>query len=287
MRILWRGILILLVGEWLFVDGLARGYAWFAREPFSLPNRVAGVTLVHVFLLLAALGVVLVFLLVLRRSPAWVIGSLPKPADWRALGLTLAFVFPVAFIGRLIVPDFDAWYADRSGFLVPALLGASLLSITLAVVKEELLERVLQRALLDAYSPLVVSLAVALQFGVAHYFSEPFRFGLASALSVIPVAFVLALLYAKTRSLIMSLAFHLIFNAVVVLQIILHAKMNTVGESLLWAAWGVAWLVTIRPAWGFFRNAVKGPRIHTKPVAWVFLGAFAFGLPLIYLFLLS
>ncbi len=286
MKLSWRQLLVVVGLEWLFVDGLVRGYAWFSRVPFSLPQRISSLGLIHLFLVITAIAVLLLGLITLRRPISWLVGPKPKRSDWHALWINLAFVFPIPLIGRLLVPSFDAWYAEGSGFLVPGILGGALVSIALAVTKEELLERLLQRTLLDSYGPLVVSVTVACQFGIAHFFREPLAYGLASVFSVIPVAFLLSFLYAKTRSLIISLSFHLLFNALVITQIILHAKGNAVGELVLWIAWGIAWLGTIRPAWRWLRAEAR-PKTRLRVGDWIMLLSIGLGLPLAYLFLHS
>jgi membrane protease YdiL (CAAX protease family) len=103
--------------------------------------------------------------------------------------------------------------------------------------------------------------------------------------SVIPAGFILALLYARTKNFWLAMIFHQVFNLVVILQIILHAKGDMVGESLLWAVWGLAWMLTLKPAWKFLRGPTTGPKAKAQALDWAFLGVFGVGLPVAYLLL--
>lgn len=281
----WTAYLIILALEWLFVSGLWRAYGWFSTKLFLLQTGDSSRIRAYFFLFLFAVAIVCLVLVIIRRPFAWFGVAQPRTRGVWATFLLLAFVFPVAFLGRLIVPSFDAWYAGQSGFLVWSLLGSALLIVALAVVKEELLERLAQRLLLERFGPLLASVALASQFGLAHFFRFPLNYGIVSAVSVALVGFVLALLYARTRNFWLALLFHLVFNSIVIEQIMLHASGDSVGEALLWLVWGVAWIVTFRPALRWLREAMRGPRLKLDVVDWVFLVVFGLGAPIGFLVL--
>lgn len=281
----WIAYPVVLLLEWLFISGLWRAYNWFATKPFLLPRKLWLFELRHVFLLLFILALFCLVLVMIKKRASWFGLARPDNAGLTATFQLLAFVFPVALIGRLAVPGFDAWYADRVGLLGWSLAATAIISTILAVVKEEFIERIMQRLLLERFSPLIVSLAIALQFGSAHFFRDPLAYGIASMASVIPAGFILALLYARTKNFWLALIFHQAFNLVVILQIILHAKGDTVGESMLWAVWGLAWMLTLKPAWKFLRGSTVGPKAKAQIVDWVFLSVFGIILPVAYLLL--
>ena len=232
MKLNWRTALIILFTHWVFVHGLWTLYRWFGRDLFHLRGSFGVVQVYPIFFLLFTLLLLILVLTGLKQSWSWIGFRKPSQGDLHDLWLLLAFVYPIPLIGRLVVPQFDAWYADRSGLLALGTLASFAILLGLTVIKEEVLERVMQRPLIHTYGPLYASLFLSMNFAALHFFRSPLAYGLASALSVLPVAFILAALYARTRNIWISLSFHLIFNFVVIGQIILHARKDVIGETI-------------------------------------------------------
>ena len=97
------------------------------------------------------------------------------------------------------------------------------------------------------------------------------------------VGCVLAALYAQTRNIWVSLSFHVIFNLIVLAQILLHARRDVVGEWLLWIVWGTAWLLLMKPAWGSLKELFEEKIPKIKIGDWVFLVLFGLILPVVYI----
>ncbi len=279
--------LIILIIHALFAFGLSELYGWWQGRLFNLPIRVGLLYLPNLFILLFAIIVILIALLALTKRMAWLGLKKPDPAGWRDTFVLLAFIWPIPLLGRLLDPSFDKWYADQLGLLEWAWLASFLISLILVVAKEELFERLMQRILLDAYGPALSILAISVNFGWLHFYSNPLIHGLSSAISVALVSLILCLVYARTKNLWLSLAFHLAFNLIIVGQILLHASGDAVGEILLWVVWGGAWLILLKPGARLVRSAMVGSSFRLKAADWAFLLLFAFILPAAYLILMN
>ncbi|MFH0853688.1 MAG: CPBP family intramembrane glutamic endopeptidase [bacterium] len=286
MKLPWRYALIILGVHWLFIKGLYSAYHWLSRDVFYIPRVIGEIDWSAIFIWLFALAVLIVVFIIIRKPVSFMGLGKTQASDWKRLGLYLAFVWPVSFIGRLVVPEFDVWYVERFGLLVGwGILGFFMVGLVFIVFKEEILQRIMQRLLLPTYGLFFACLATAMQFGIAHYFSKPLEFGLASAISVALVSFVLAVLYAQTKNLWISLSFHLIFNLIVMVQILLHARGDLVGEWLLWIVWGLAWLILLKPAFGLLKELFGEKMPKIKIGDWTFLALFGLVLPITYLFI--
>ena len=287
MKIRWTNALLILIIHTFLAFGLSEIYGWWQGNLFNLPIRVGPVYLSNLFILLFAMIVVLIALLALTKDAGWLGLKRPTGSGWRDTFILLALVWPIPLLGRLIDPSFDRWYANQLGLLEWSLLASFLVSLVLVVVKEEILERLMQRTLVDAYGPALAMLAVSINFGWLHFYSNPLIHGLSSAISVALVSLILCLVYARTKNLWLSLAFHLIFNLIIVGQIWLHASGDVIGESLLWLVWGAAWLVLLKPGVRLVRSTVAGSSFKLKAGDWAFLLLFAFILPAAYLILMN
>lgn len=285
MKIRWTNALLILIIYGFLAFGLSKFYGWWRGSLFNLPIKAGPVYLSNIFTLLFAIIVVLIVLLALIKDTRWLGLSKPTKAGWRETFILLAFVWPIPLLGRLIDPSFDRWYANQLGLLEWSLLASFLVSLAFVVVKEELMERLMQRTILDAYGPALTILAVSINFGWLHYFSNPLLHGLSSALSVALISLVLCMVYARTKNLWLSLSFHLVFNLIIVGQIWLHAVGDVIGEGLLWIVWGAAWLVLFKPGAMLVRSTLAGSSFRLKPGDWSFLTLFAIILPAIYLIL--
>lgn len=279
-------ILTLLVLQFIFFYGLEAGYHWLNTQYFQVPVFLGWFNVQMLLLTLGAIALLFFVLGVRGSTLAWLGVRRPSKDDIHTIFYFFAFSFPVAIAGRLLVPDFDLWYARGAGLLTWAGVGAFAVTLYFSVLKEEALQRLMQRMLMERFSNLSVAVVMALSFSFAHYFT-PVRFGVASVISIALVACLLALLYLRTRNILTTLLFHYFFNLIITLQISLHAGGDAVGEWLLWGIWGALFFSTAKPAWEKIRQTLTFARSDIQLSNAVFLLFFGLVLPLLYTFLLK
>lgn len=151
-----------------------------------------------------------------------------------AFGLLLA----VASIARIADGGFDAAYATMIGLTDAASLVAFLGVVCITVLKEELFLRVLQGYLLRWPVWFGAGL-LAVNFALLHTPFFAFRFAPLVWGAVASSAFVLAVLFAATRNFLVTVCVHVLLDAVLLLQIYLHARAAAVAEALLWVCFAV------------------------------------------------
>ncbi|USN53468.1 MAG: CPBP family intramembrane metalloprotease [Candidatus Nomurabacteria bacterium] len=285
-KIFLLDVFFLLALQYIFFHGLGATYRWVNSSLVHIPIFLAWFNIQMLFLCLATLVLVMVGLALRGKSFVWLgFEALPKNTV-SSIGLFIALSFPIALLGRLIVSDFDAWYANGAGLLSWAGVGAFVVTLVFSVLKEELLQRFMQRMLMEHLSNLSIAIVMASSFALAHYFT-PVAYGVSSVVSVAFIAFLLAVLYLRTKNILVTFFFHFCFNLIITIQISLHARGDGVGEFLLWSLWGLAFLWTLKPAWKALRESLSFSSSDLQPKTLVFLTLFGFLLPLLYTFLLN
>ena len=197
----------------------------------------------------------------------------------------LFLLFPIAFLGRMLDPSFDLWYAQQTGLFTLQGLFFSLLLLPLFVIKEEIFERsLIQSKLSQVYGRMIVLLLVSLNFAFMHfYITKNMQHIAATVVSVFFGSLVLVLLYDITKNLFATLLTHLLYDFLVVLQIYLHAKNFILSETLFWILFGIFFLITVKKTWNLIQEQ-KPKKVSLSLLDWVFFIVFV-SLPLVLYFL--
>lgn len=156
-----------------------------------------------------------------------------------AFGLLLA----IAAGARIADSGFDAAYASAVGLTETARLFAYLGIVVVVVAKEELFLRVLQ-SYLFRWPAWFGAVLVSLNFALLH---TPFYAPQHAAVvwgAIAASSFVLALLFATTRNIMLTFFVHVLIDAVLLVQIVLHVG-NPRGEAWFWACAAVVMLAAV------------------------------------------
>ncbi|MBI3956585.1 MAG: CPBP family intramembrane metalloprotease [Candidatus Kerfeldbacteria bacterium] len=234
---------------------------------------------------LATSGPVLLVLTALAVGLAWVLVRIPRAVErptgqWRIALSGFGLLFLPALIGRLVDPSFDEVYARTAGLQTLDGLWIFLLGLPFWLLREELFLRFSQRWLTSCLGAAWTIMTVSALFSILHYpagFSD-------HAWSVLPGVFlgsiILAAVYERTKSLWRTFAVHLVYDAVIALQIMLHASGGALGETVLWSVYGIVFLLTARRGWRELRAAFHMEQ-RTRPLAVAAASALAVVIPLL------
>ncbi len=182
-------------------------------------------------------------------------GKIPSGKEWKLALAAFALTFPINALVRLAVPGLDGWYANLTQLTSWAgFIAIFSWWIPLAVLLEEFACRgLVQERLMRITSPKFALPAAALFFTLIHFqlsqYTQDASF-LAGTFGVLLIgALALTLLYAATRSLVATIAMHMLYNLVSGLQTLLHVAGPWEGEAALWAAWAIV-LIAMRHSAG-------------------------------------
>ncbi len=177
----------------------------------------------------------------------------PSRKDAEAALRVFALFFVPAIALRLLVPEFDAWYAGLYGMATAqSALQLAVFVLPLALVFEEASVRgVLQSEVMRKYGKNVFGLlAVAAFFTLLHLpvalYSPNWVFSSAALGTILFYSVFISILYAQTRSLFATALLHALVNYVSVLQTVWHVEGAFAAETALWAAWGLLFLLYFR-----------------------------------------
>lgn len=172
----------------------------------------------------------------------------PKREAWRIGLIALALLFPVAFLGRILDPEFDRQFASMNGLTTIAGTFSFLLALPFLVAREELFFRFFQSVLSERIPSTLAIVTVAIHGALLHV-----AVGGASAwtvfFSVVAGLVVVGWVYAKTKNIWVALATHLAYDALLLGQILLHVHRPSL-EWLFWIVYFTAFvLMLIKPRW--------------------------------------
>jgi membrane protease YdiL (CAAX protease family) len=197
----------------------------------------------------------------------------------------LAFIFllmPLAFLGRIIDPGYDLWYANGTGITVLSGVLMFCLIMPFFVIKEEIIIRAFFQNRLSVYGFWIMAIGVSINFAFAHFFipSAGLKHVVVWAISVFLGSFFLIILFEITRNLWLSMLLHLLFNCIIIFQIYLHVAAPG-AETVFW----IIALVLSAVAYWFAGKDFIHPfkeKIRAIPVAdIIFLVIFAVLLPVL------
>ncbi|MFH1073001.1 MAG: type II CAAX endopeptidase family protein [Nanoarchaeota archaeon] len=280
--------ILLLVFYFLFVWGMDSMLRKLSSAGISLPGEMGFILYPLAILLLFIIAFLLVKLISKRPFASYGV----KRFASKDFTLMLCFVFllmPLAFLGRVIDPSFDSWYAGSAG--LSTFSGFLLFSLVmpLYVIKEEIIERaVFQSTMRRAYGLFIVFFAISLNFSLAHFFYIP-GFGLKHVIvqtaSVFIGSFFLIMFFELTGNLWLAILLHLVYNVLISLQIYLHVS-SLVWESVFWLMMGGLFLLSLRTGLSRIMPSLRSMRISKLPVSeWLFLAVFAVVLPVLLILL--
>ncbi|MBN1386333.1 CPBP family intramembrane metalloprotease [Candidatus Woesearchaeota archaeon] len=203
-----------------------------------------------IYSLIFSLLVVILYVLVSRMGFRKAGFVSPLPSHFMDAIVLFSLLFPIALLGRLIIPQFDFDYYDSS---IAGGILAFFIVMLFFVVREELTERsMIQSTLMAHYSPIVVCIAVSLNFSLFHMTwlgALGWKNTLAMVISIIFGSFLVTVLFVRTSSILATLFFHLLNNVIIVTQIILHVKGFLLWEICLWVAWAALFVVFMKRGW--------------------------------------
>jgi membrane protease YdiL (CAAX protease family) len=281
MLALWEKIVLILVyflfiiGAGLLLPGLMKLFMFLG----SFPGKAA-------FIVMLLFIVIFLLIKIFERKPFSHYGF--KRFTGKQFLLMLLFILllmPLAFLGRVIDPGYDLWYAENVGLLT--LSGVLFFSLTmpLYVIKEEMIIRALFQNRLRTYGFLWMAFAVSLNFAFAHFFipGEGLKHVIVWATSVFIGSFFLIVFFELTKNLWLSMLLHLLFNIIISLQIYLHV-IQPVYEMIFWIVMLAGALIAIKLKWKEFIHPFK-EKMHPLGISEiVFLIIFAIIFPLILIF---
>jgi len=206
-----------------------------------------------------ALIMLLIALLILFLYKFLSKGTIRKNFSFKNANLVLVvvgLVFPLALIGRLLNPEFDLIYGtlnNLKSFLL--LLSFSALTL-LVVIKEEIIQRLLlQEKISDILGSLAAVLIVPINFSLYH-FGFYIQFGIKTAIiaviSILITSILIALLFEKTKSILLAALTHFLINFIILFQIFLSLN-NYYLELILWFLWGILFIYGLFKINGLFR----------------------------------
>ncbi|MBU0980513.1 MAG: CPBP family intramembrane metalloprotease [Nanoarchaeota archaeon] len=272
MKIKYWGIFEIILFNFLFVLGL--GWIWRALK------QPGGLIMQQMFYIIVVFFIIFALKTIKNESFSGLGYRRPRKQDWMSGLYALLLLFPIAFIARLVDPSFDIWYASLQGLGTMAGVMIFISTLPFFALKEELLTRFVQTRL-RGYGSMIAVIAVSINFGALHLFIAPGAtyHGIISAVSVGIGAIFLAVLFEKTRNILVMTAVHMVFNAIITFQIFFHVA--TKWEWAFWTVYGILFLFALRPAWkGFWETFTeKVSWKELSAVDYLFLSFFALMLP--------
>ncbi|MFH1171867.1 MAG: CPBP family intramembrane glutamic endopeptidase [bacterium] len=283
MKNLSRLLAIVLL-EVLFVQWTPKLISWL--RTIGLPLWYGEVGLFAVYGAALLLTAALFFAWALRTPIRQYGVRLMRRSDWEVALLGFGLLFPIAFIGRIADPSFDAVYAGAVGLFTPAHVGVFLLVLPFAIFREELFLRFSQKNLTEVIGVRWAIVALSASFCLLHY---PGGFS-AHAVSVLPSVFlgsiVLGLVFWKTQSFWAAFVVHLFYDATIVLQIFFHAARHPLAEGIFWILYGLVFLGTVTQSLRIIRSVCANRETVTvQPIVAVCVWIVALALPLLQVFL--
>lgn len=273
----------LIILEVIFVRGALPAVRFFINLGF--PKTFGGYS---TFGFLAALTVLLAALAMryALRRPFSEYGLTKGTKETWKLGIAcLGLLFPIALLGRIADPSFDFEYARYAGLLTMSGVGAFLVTLPFFLFREELFLRFTQTELGSAVGKRLGILLLAANFAILHY---PFGFSQHATSVLISVFFgaiVLNTLFSRTQNIWVALAVHVVYDALITLQIFFHATGQVFGEWVFWTAYAFLFALGLRSGISLLRFGA-GPEARTRAAAptILFFGALSLGLPILLLF---
>ena len=270
----------ILFASFLFTSGLLLILS-FLRIPLRFPGATP-----FMFLLVSIL---ILFLYKFFEKKPWKEYGLQKlkKKDFLFSMYFLFLLFPIAFLGRILDPGFDAWYAQQSNLFTFSGLLLSLLLMPLFVIKEEIFERsLIQSKISKHYGSVITGIAVSVNFAFMHfYITQDMQHVAATVISVFFGSFVLVFLYEATHNIFATIFTHLLYNLLVVIQIYLHVKEYFVFEIIFWIVFGILFFLTFKYCWAEIKKMIMQKKTVLSFFDWVFLIVFS-ALPLLLYFFL-
>lgn len=278
---IWEKLMLILV-YFLFIAGagmLLPSLMKSVKFIGSFPGKTACV----VMLLFA-----LIFLIIklVERKPFSHYGF--KRFSKKEFALMLLFILllmPLAFLGRIIDPGYDLWYAEGTGLTVFSGVLFFALTMPFYVIKEEIIVRALFQNRLRTYGFWWMAIAASLNFAFAHFFipGEGLKHVIVWAISVFIGSFFLIVFFELTRNMWLSILLHFIFNVTVGLQIYLHVA-KPFYEWVFWIIMLIGAAIATRYTWKDFLHPFR-EKMHKIGISEiVFLVIFAIILPLVLIF---
>lgn len=200
----------------------------------------------------------------------------PEKRELKLAWLAFICLFPIAFIARLADPQFDIIYGNAFGLKTMAGMTFFLATLPFFVLKEELAYRFSQSKMFG-YG-ILAPVAVSLNFALMHMTKL-------NAYTVIITVFfaslVVSLLYQKTKNLFLSIFIHLLYDAVIILQIYLHIT-DIRYEYAFWLVYGLLFVATIKNNKEALKNLFIGDKFpKLRLTDYAFLILFSVILPVI------
>ena len=233
----------------------------FRNQNLEISGNYLGVSSFYLFLL--GLIILFFFIKLLKKERLSDFGfDRFKTNDIRFVLLLFSLFFIVSVLSRIITPGFDVWYSTRLRlFDVNTLMKLLVVVVPISIVVEELITRSMIQSFLSKYFGSKASVfVVTVYFTLFHLGwlreSPGLSYSLAILISTLLFSFLAAILYERTKSVILTILFHLMVNSINLIQIFLH-KINNPLEMLLWFLWGALFFV-------FFKRSIKALDISLK-----------------------
>lgn len=205
-------------------------------------------------------------------------------SDFKNAIYMLIFIMPIAFLARLIAPGFDVFYANLTG--LNTFLSFTIFNLILIpfVIKEELVERIIQNKLSKAYGSVVSILFLSVNFGIVHYMLANMFYGIVSVVGIALGIIMVAALYEKTKNLFLAFFVHFVYDVLIIYQIYLHIYQPV----LEWVFWGILlalFLLVFKKGWKFLKSAFMVRKYRKLDfLDWVFLVIFVVWPILLFIF---
>ncbi len=175
-----------------------------------------------------------------------------------------AFFFIFSVLTRILLPEFDFWYARALGITTLSAVKSMILFLPLSILVQNIMIRMLLQPKLEhLYGSKIAIIMVALIMAIIHIPFHSTNINLLFHLSIFLTVFVysifIGLLFSYTKNIFPVILVHLLVDFVGVLQIFFHAT-NLFYEAVLWSIWGIIFFV-------FSSRTVKTIKEMTK-TAW-------------------
>ncbi|MFH1409685.1 MAG: type II CAAX endopeptidase family protein [Nanoarchaeota archaeon] len=225
-----RRIFLMIIAQVLFGWGLVKLY------PKALPDSIGAFSSFELFSVIIIIILVVIAIIGNKRQAV----GIQCFRTWKTFIHGLALLFPVSLIARVSYPGFDAIYAPQMGVGTIAGVIALLWVMPILVLKEELFERSLNQSVLSThFGRIPAIIALSLNFAFFHLLFVSWSFDLIIFATIFLGSIVMALAYEKSKSILVTLLIHLIYNVLLVFQTFWHATGYVIQEYVFWIGYGI------------------------------------------------
>lgn len=185
--------------------------------------------------------------------------AVPKKSDLRLAVIIFSIFFPIAIATRILFPSFDSMYSGALGLNYSTLFQFILFTVPIAVLTEEIGIRALfQSKVTSAFSSRFAIYTTLINFTLLH-FSWIYSVNFTNFAIIITTVFLysifLVLLFDYTKNIFATIIVHLLNNFVSSLQIFYHITSNFNYEIILWAGWGILFILLSPYAFIFLKKS--------------------------------